>query len=182
MSEFANRAAGALEQAASYTAGLLRVLGERDPLDVLRETPGKFRRSAESVSLERLNVPEALGKWSMAQVLMHLQDSELVGAHRYRMALAEDRPPIIGYDQDRWVARLHPSSADAAEVEVCLDVFEIVRRANVRLLEGLSPADFARIGLHAERGEESVAHMMRLYAGHDLVHLRQLDRIRAAVA
>ena len=182
MSEFANRATGAVEQAASYTAGLLRVLGDRDPLDVLREMPGKLRRAAASVAPDRLNAPEAPGRWSMAQVLMHLQDSELVGAHRYRMALAEDRPPIVGYDQDRWVTRLHPAQGGADEIDGCLEVFEAVRRANVRLLERLSPADFARVGLHAERGEESVAHMMRLYAGHDLVHLRQLDRIRAAVA
>ena len=39
-----------------------------------------------------------------------------------------------------------------------------------------------RVGMHAERGEESVAHMMRLYAGHDLLHIRQIGRIRAAVA
>lgn len=182
MSEFANRAAGAAERAASYTAGLLRMLGDRDPLDVLRETPARLRRAAASVAPDRLNIPEAPGKWSMGQVLMHLEDSELVGAHRYRMALAEDRPPIVGYDQDRWVARLHPGAGSVADVEGCLEVFETVRRANVRLLARLSPADFARAGLHAERGEESVGHMMRLYAGHDLVHLRQLDRIRAAVA
>jgi len=34
--------------------------------------------------------------------------------------------------------------------------------------------------VHAERGEESVAHMMRMYAGHDLLHLAQINRIRAA--
>ena len=57
-----------------------------------------------------------------------------------------------------------------------------MRRSNLRLLTAVPPEDLARVGVHAERGEESVAHMIRLYAGHDLLHLRQLARIRAAVA
>jgi hypothetical protein len=56
-----------------------------------------------------------------------------------------------------------------------------VRRANLRLLERATPADLKRVGLHAERGEESVGHLRRLYAGHDLLHRRQIERIRAVV-
>ena len=60
--------------------------------------------------------------------------------------------------------------------------FEVAQEmANVRLWERLTPADLARVGLHAERGEESLEHMRRLYAAHDLLHLRQLERIRAAL-
>jgi hypothetical protein len=56
-----------------------------------------------------------------------------------------------------------------------------VRRGNLRLLERASTADLDRVGVHAERGDESLAHMMRLYAGHDLLHIRQVERIRDAV-
>jgi len=38
------------------------------------------------------------------------------------------------------------------------------------------------VGVHGERGEESVERMVPLYAGHDLVHLRQIRRILSAVA
>jgi hypothetical protein len=40
------------------------------------------------------------------------------------------------------------------------------------------PDDMNRVGVHSERGEESVAHMMKLYAGHDLLHLNQMERIK----
>jgi hypothetical protein len=56
--------------------------------------------------------------------------------------------------------------------------FATLRQANLRLLERASADDLSRVGVHAERGEESVAHMIRLYAGHDLLHLKQLERIR----
>ncbi len=57
----------------------------------------------------------------------------------------------------------------------------MLRRANLRLWQNLGPQDLVRVGLHNERGEESLEHMRRLYAGHDLLHLRQLERIRRSL-
>jgi hypothetical protein len=36
-----------------------------------------------------------------------------------------------------------------------------------------------RVGIHAERGEQTLAHMLKLQAGHDLLHLAQIERIRS---
>jgi hypothetical protein len=125
-----------------------------------------------------MSAPERPGKWSMGQVVQHLADAELVGGFRYRMILAHDRPPIPAYDQDRWAERLRYAESD---VEEALAQFTALRAANLRVLERTSAAERRRVGVHAERGEESLEHTMRMYAGHDLVHLRQLARIRAAV-
>jgi hypothetical protein len=92
--------------------------------------------------------------------------------------LAQDRPILTGYDQDRWADRLR---YDQAEVDVSVEEFSVLRRSNLGLIAAASPDDLERVGVHAERGEESVAHMIRLYAGHDLLHLRQLARIRHAI-
>jgi hypothetical protein len=51
----------------------------------------------------------------------------------------------------------------------------------VQVIGNASPADLARVGIHAERGEETLADMIRLCAGHDLLHLAQLARIRQAL-
>ena len=179
MSVFTNAASRSTEQAREYTAAILDLLGDRDPHDVLRTTPTGVRASVAGLTDRELSAPEAKGKWSIRQVIRHLADSELVWAYRLRLVLGQDRPPLTGYDQDLWAERLH--YADAS-VDESLDEFAVVRRSNLRLLTAVPPEDLARVGVHAERGEESVAHMIRLYAGHDLLHLRQLARIRAAVA
>jgi hypothetical protein len=62
-----------------------------------------------------------------------------------------------------------------------LDQFTVVRRVNLRLWEHLTESDLTRVGLHSERGEESLGLMRKIYAGHDLAHLRQLSRIRDVV-
>jgi uncharacterized damage-inducible protein DinB len=179
MSVFTNRASRSADQARDYTAAILSLVGSREPLDVLRQTPDAVRSKVAGLSDSQLSAPEASGKWSMRQVVRHLADSDLVWGYRLRMVLAHDRPTITGYDQDLWAERLR---YDRADLEQALQELAVLRRSNLSLLAGASAADRQRVGVHAERGEESVDHMIRMYAGHDLLHLQQLDRIRAAVA
>ena len=178
MSVFTNPATGAAEHAAAYVDAILDLLGDRDPMVVLRETAAALPRAIEGLSPDQMRRPERPGKWSIGQILQHLADSEVVGSWRFRLILAQDRPPLTGYDQDAWAERLRYEDADPAEA---VALFAMLRRANLRLLERASPADLARAGVHAERGDESIAHLRRLYAGHDLLHLRQIERVRQAI-
>ena len=178
MSVYSNPASSTAEDTAAYVAALLDLLGDKDPVAVLRETPAAVQRILEAVPAEIVTRPEAPGKWSIRDVMAHLADSELVGGFRLRMILAQDRPRLIGYDQDLWANRLHYSEVD---IKDAVEQFTALRRGNVRLWQGLGPADLRRVGLHSERGEESLEHLRRLYAAHDLLHLRQLERIRASL-
>jgi uncharacterized damage-inducible protein DinB len=179
MSVFTNSASRSAAEAGEYTAAILGLLGSRDPHEVLESTPQALRDAIAGVSDEQLSRPESPGKWSMRQVVRHLADSELVWGYRLRMVLAHDRPAISGYDQDLWAERLGYAGANVAHA---VDEFAVLRRGHLALLSAASTADLARVGVHSERGEESVMHMIRMYAGHDLLHIRQLARIRAAVA
>jgi len=177
MSVFTNPAAGSKENAKAYTAAILDLVADQDPLDVLKRTPATLARAIKGLSGRQLSKREAPNKWSIRHVLRHLADSDVVWAWRLRMALAHDRPPITGYDQDLWAERLGYEDADAQE---SLNEFTVLRKGNLRLIKRASPQDLDRVGVHAERGEESVRHSLRMYAGHDLLHLAQIKRIRAS--
>src|ERR1044071_2006130 len=159
MSVFTNPATAAAEHAAAYISAILELVGDRDPLTVLRETPAALSRAIQGLSPAQLTQPERAGKWSIGQVLQHLADSETVYAWRMRLILAQDRPPLTPYDQDLWAERLHYDQEEPAE---SLEVFTVLRRANLRLLERASAADLEREGMHAERGEETIKHLRRL--------------------
>jgi uncharacterized damage-inducible protein DinB len=178
MSVFTNRQSRSPEQARDYTNAILGLLGERDPREVLRATADALQQAVAGLSESELSAPEALGKWSVRQVVRHLADGEIVWGWRLRLVLSQDRPTITGYDQDAWAERLR---YDTAPVDEALAEFAALRRTHLRLVSAASDADRARFGVHAERGEESVAHMMKMYAGHDLLHLAQIDRIRTAI-
>jgi hypothetical protein len=163
---------------AQYVAGLFAALGDRDPTVVLRETPTALRAATQGLTESQLRTPEGAGKWSIVEVAQHFADSELVGSFRFRMVLAHDKPLLPGYDQDAWVSRL--GYRDVKLADAVAD-FTSQREANLRLFARCSPADFERVMLHSERGEEGLGYMRRIYAGHDVVHLRQIARIRKAI-
>ena len=179
MSTFSNRTIDPPEERAKYSKAILELVGGREPLSILRETPAAAGRIVGGLSPAQLRRPEAPGKWSIAQVLQHLADSDLVWGWRMRLILAQDRPTLTGYDQDLWADRLHYADADPAEA---LETLRVLRRGNLKLIDRATPDDLQRVGVHAERGEESAGYLIGLYAGHDLMHLNQLARIREAIA
>jgi uncharacterized damage-inducible protein DinB len=174
MSVFNNPADAAADAADAYIEAVLGMLGDRDPRSVLVSAPAEFANLIDGHDDGRLRCPEGPGRWSVGQVLAHMADSEFVWAYRLRMALGGDRPALQGYDQDAWATRLRYEDADPV---AALHHFEQARKANLALLDRLDGPALDRVAVHVERGEESVRHMIRLYAGHDLVHLAQARRI-----
>lgn len=178
MSDFTNPAEDASGKSTRYVNAVLALLGDSDPLDLLDGLHERLLRETQGLSEETLARSEEPGKWSMLEVIQHLADSELVWSYRLRMVITQDRPEITGYDQDLWARRLgyHQTSLEEALTQI-----RILRLGNLRLLRSLSASEWQRVGFHKERGEESIRHMVKLYAGHDLVHCRQLSRIAQKV-
>ncbi|HEU4474279.1 MAG TPA: DinB family protein [Gemmatimonadales bacterium] len=174
---FSNPAADAKASAAAYVRALLEVLGDRRPLDVLPELVSWIETRVREVDPRALARPEGPGKWSVIEVVQHLADSELVLGFRARMILSEDRPPLQGYDQDRWATVFRYADVP---LDRALEHLRVLRDANLAVLSRLGPAELAREGMHSERGPESLGHLLKLMAAHDLVHRRQIDRILGA--
>jgi hypothetical protein len=171
---FSNPAGNATATASTYVRALLDLLGSRDPLDVLGEMLPWLTTRLRGVAEPVLRRPEAPGKWSVVEVIQHLADSDLVAGFRIRMVLSEERPLLQGYDQDRWASELRYREVPLA---LAVDQLRSLRAANLHLWKQLTPQQLERVGLHAERGPESVGHILRLMGGHDLVHRQQIDRI-----
>ena len=159
----------------AYVDAILGELGDREPLGVLAATPDALAEATAGLNDADARQRERPGKWSVQHVVRHLGDSEIVSGYRFRLIVAHDRPTIAGYDQDLFADRLHYLDATLAET---LGDFAAVRGVNVRFLRRLSEGELARAGMHAERGEETAERLVKLMAGHDLVHLRQIARIR----
>jgi DinB superfamily len=174
---FSNPATNAAASAGAYVQALLGVLGDRQPLDVLPELMPWLDARLGGVGEQTLRRPEAPGKWSVTQVVQHLADSDLVFGFRSRMILSEDRPALQGYDQDKWATLFHYGEVSC---ESALTQLGVLRAANLAVLGRLGPAELDRVGMHSERGPESLAHLMKLMAAHDLVHRRQIERVLAA--
>jgi hypothetical protein len=161
-----------VREAEAYRQSLLAALGDDDPAEAQAQAPAALRGLVRDAGPRLRTRPEP-GEWSALECIGHITDGELVVAGRYRWILAHDEPQIVGYDQALWVDRLRHQDDDA---EHLLDLFEALRAANLELWSRISRDDRARVGLHNERGPESIDLTFRLAAGHDRIHLAQARR------
>lgn len=148
----------------------------KDPLRVQAATGKNLASLLRRATPAKLRKRPAPDKWSVGEILAHLADAELVNAWRYRSILGAPGTPIQAYDQDAWAAAGQYSKRDARK---SLEQFRVLREANLAFLKSLTPEQRKLFGMHAERGEESIEHLIKLIAGHDISHLEQIEAILA---
>jgi hypothetical protein len=119
------------------------------------------------------------GKWSAAEIVHHLADSESVSAIRIRRLLAEDHPVIHGYDQEAYAVRLRYNER---EIGPSLALFRAARAATVPLLRAMSDADWRRQGWHTESAVYSAERWLEIYSVHAHGHAGQIRRLREALS
>jgi len=157
-----------------YKERLLSYSDGKEALEIQRATGDKLSALTHGKTSEQLNRQPAPGKWSVAQILAHLADAEAANSWRYRQILSTNAIPIQAYDQDRWAAAFDYEHRDPKQ---SLEFFKALRTANLNLLDTVPRGLWDNYGVHEERGNESIAHLTRMIAGHDVNHLRQIEAI-----
>ena len=94
------------------------------------------------------------------------------------MILGSNGTPIVAFDQDSWASVLQYGKSDP---KWSIETFRVLRENNLRMLKSLPKPLWENYGMHSERGRESIAHIVRMFAGHDINHVRQIDEIRKQV-
>src|SRR5271167_2171076 len=148
-----------------------RILGHIEGKDALKSqfiAAKKLERLIKGVPASKLRKRPAPDKWSVAEILAHLADAEIVTAWRIRSILGAPGTPIQAYDQDAWAAAGNYAKRDPRK---SIEQFRAVRDANLALYKSLSPEQWKHFGMHAERGEESLQRILHMMAGHDINHL-----------
>ena len=120
----------ATREPAAYVEALVRTLGQREPLEVLRGTPATARELCRGLDDRGWRTPMAEGEWTPLQVVGHLLDVDIVYGFRWRLILTEDRPSYPGYDEKAWSLLPRP------DPDRLLDALEGLRAANLAMLEG----------------------------------------------
>ncbi len=159
-----------------YRARLAGYIKGKDVLEMQREAPTTVARLIAGIPEEKLLRRSAPKKWSVVEIIAHLAEDELSSSWRYRQMIEHDGAELLGFDQDEW-ARLgdyHSWTAHDA-----LEMFRLLREANLRMLNMLSPDEWERAGKHAERGRLTVRELASHMAAHDINHIQQIERLLA---
>ena len=159
----------------AYQQALLDLLGDRDPQDVLATTAEEIDDATAELDLAVLQKRPEPNEWSAEEILGHIFDAEVVAGFRWRLTLAQDGSHHPAYDQDAWTQLPRPSFPEL------LAAFASLRRANVWLIEEVPTSDYQKTGIHEERGPQTFETAVKIVAGHDIAHLKQLHETLAAV-
>lgn len=157
-----------------YGQRLLSYAGNSDPLRVQQATPKKLAVLLKGKTKKQLTRTPAPGKWSVAQIVAHLSDGEIVISWRLRQILTSNAVSIQAYDQNAWAATFDYARRDPLQ---SLELFRTLREANIRLVKSVPRKLWDNYGVHRERGNESIVHVVRMVAGHDVNHLKQIEAI-----
>lgn len=154
------------------------LLGNRDPIVVLRSTARRLEDITTAHSDDVLRRRPFAGKWTPNEILGHLVDHEIVSMSRIRTTRFDDVPWLSRYDQERWVEAQRHNDGEPREF---VRRFTELRKLNLEQYESLSPDELARAKPRGDGDEMALADLMRVHAGHDLAHLDQIARYVQAV-
>ena len=157
-----------------YTQRILSYSAGGDALQLLESAPQKLASLLASKTKDQLTRRPTPDKWSAVEIAAHLSDTEIAVAWRIRQILSTNGIAVNAFDQDAWANAFDYAERDP---NASIELFRVLRAANVALLKSVPKRLWSNYGVHEERGNESIDHMTRLMAGHDLNHLKQIEAI-----
>lgn len=151
-----------LDVSASHTDAHALLAGQRDVLARMAAWPA-----------DRASHRYAEGKWSVAEVVGHMADTERVFAYRLLRIARADATPLSGFDENAWQLQAGFQSRALASVVAELTA---VRQASTALVESLDAAAIEREGL--ANGKRVTARALAWLIGGHFAHHAAILRDR----
>jgi hypothetical protein len=137
-----------------------------------------LRKAVAGMTREQLQARPVPGKWSTQEVVCHLADFDPILADRMKRVIAEDRPQLLGADEQRFAAALAYHERD---VEEELTLIERTRSQMARILRTLPAEALGRVGVHNERGPLTLERLLMTATNHIPHHVRFINEKRQAL-
>ncbi len=148
----------------------------RKHLDAIEQGPSRIAEAVSGLDAAVLRFKPAPDKWCILEILGHLADIEVLYGYRMRQMIADREPVIAPIDQDEWARNLGYTSATPDEL---LAAYQAARKANLRLLRRLRPADLSKGAFHPERkAKVTLEDLIPMMSGHEPNHLAQIERLK----
>ena len=137
--------------------------------------PARLKLATVGLSAAERTARPIPGKWSINELILHVVDSELMGASRVRLAFTSPGTPVAGYDQARWATMFDYQDATDTDVREAFVLFEALRRHSLNVFMRLTPREWTDAHVeHPEHGPVSLRNLLELYADHSERHVAQV--------
>lgn len=152
----------------------LKNLRPEEIVSSLQTTFHQLEELLRQMPASALRLSLAPGKWSIAEIVGHLYDTEEVWGGRIAKVCTETKPFLPGYDPEAYVRERRYSHYTLAQMQDLLLAYRQKREQTLALLAG---DVWNRVGIHAEEGEMRVQVLAEILAVHEQHHLQQIEQI-----
>ena len=135
-------------------------------MDMLHRQSQNFPEFMATIPQSKLDFRYAENKWTMAEVLLHIIDSERIFQYRALRFSRGDQTPLPGFEQDDYVPF---SKANNRTLQSLIDEYSIVRNSTLHLFNQFDTNDLEREGI-ASSLDWSVGALGFVICGHQKHH------------
>jgi len=136
--------------------------------------PERIRKAISGLTEDEMKARPIPGKWSIAEIVIHLADGEIVASCRIRQAYCEHPDPFPYYIEAEWAEKLKYQKRDLLNLADYLSMFELLRRTTAPILYSCTEKDWIKEGIHPQRGKMNLRGLLELYADHSERHIVQI--------
>lgn len=144
----------------------IEALGEVDLLAMLKRQSKNFPKFIASIPSEKLTYAYGEGKWTIAEVLVHILDTERVFQYRALRFARKDETPLPGFDQDAYVPH---SEANKRSKKELIKEYKAIRRSTIAMFKTFDVDTLGRKGV-GSNSPMSVAALGFIMCGHQKHH------------
>ena len=127
----------------SYYQTYISAIGDVDLLVNLKDGLDSFAKFIDTIPDEKLSYAYREGKWSVAEVILHLIDTERIFQYRALRFARNDNTPVPGFDQDFYVPN---SRANLRSKKSIISEYKSVRKASITLFESFDEESLKNLG------------------------------------
>ncbi len=149
-----------------YYKAYIEALGEVDLMKALKKQVENYPQFLASIPEDKLYYSYAEGKWTVAEVLLHVLDSERVFQYRALRFARQDETPLPGFNQDKYVPT---SGANERSIGSIIEEYKAIRNSTIALYESFDEGILKRKGV-ASNSFMSVGALGFIICGHQKHH------------
>jgi uncharacterized damage-inducible protein DinB len=148
-------------------------------LEIFEAAPIRLSVVLADLAHDELRAHPIENKWSILEIVAHLADSDLLGATRFRFAIAEPGAALAYYEEAVWARELGYEDYDAERLQATLMLFASLRAASAAMFRSTPSHLWANAALHPRWGALTLRRMLEIYAEHGERHIGQILERRA---
>ena len=122
------------ETAPQYIQRILGYIEGKDAIKAQRATAAKLKKLVHGLTPKQLKWKPESSRWSIAEIVAHLADAEIVASWRMRSILGANGTTIQAFDHDVWASVFAYGKRDP---KLSIETFRVLRENNLAMLKAL---------------------------------------------